>query len=191
MLGVGFGLSVSQSDVKPLVLDVSLLATEALTTSETGQGLRFSSETLTTVERIMPDKNLFIPTEVASLRAGFEELPRERFVSSLTTPSELNDWMARWRAKVESTGTDHARKSAEGKLEGDVLLLVSVESSGTVRNVRVLASSGNPSLDDMARAIALNSGPFEPLPDALIEKTNILHITRTWRFGASSFGGVQ
>ena len=191
MLAVGFGLSVSQSDVKPLVLDVSLLATEALTTSETGQGLRFSSETLTTAGSITPDETLSIPTEVASLRAGFKELPRERFVSSLTTPSELNDWMARWRAKVESTGTDHARKSTESKLEGDVLLLVSVESSGTVRNVRVLSSSGNPFLDEMARDIALNSGPFEPLPDAVIEKTNILHITRTWRFGASSFGGVQ
>ncbi len=191
MLGVGFGLSVSQSDVKPLVLDVSLLATEALTTSETGQGLRFSPETLTTAGSITPEETLSIRTEVASLRAGFKELPRERFVSSLTTPSELNDWMARWRATVESTGTDHARKLTEGKLEGDVLLLVSVESSGIVRNVRVLSSSGNPFLDEMARDIALNSGPFEPLPDALIEKTNILHITRTWRFGASSFGGVQ
>lgn len=173
------------------MLDVSLLATEALTTSETSQGLRFSPETLTTAGSITPDETLSIRTEVASLRAGFKELPRERFVSSLTTPSELNDWMARWRAKIESTGTDHARKSTEGKLEGDVLLLVSVESSGTVRNVRVLSSSGNPSLDAMARDIALNSGPFEPLPDAVIEKTKILHITRTWRFGASSFGGVQ
>lgn len=139
----------------------------------------------------MPDETLYAPTKVASLRSSFKGLPRERFVSSLATPSELDDWMARWRAKVESTGTDHARKSAKGKQEGDVLLLVSVESSGTVRNVRVLSSSGNPSLDDMARNIALNSGPFEPLPDAVADKTDMLHITRTWRFGASSIDGVQ
>ena len=68
---------------------------------------------------------------------------------------------------------------------GEVLLAVSVEANGHVHSVKVLNSSGETPLDQAAQQIARLAGPFEPLPMAIREEVDVLHITRTWRFTAT------
>ena len=70
-------------------------------------------------------------------------------------------------------------------MTGDVLLMVSVGVSGAVRDTQILASSGNKQLDQFARNIALSAAPYHPLPETVQSVTDILHITRTWRFEPS------
>jgi len=191
VLAVGFGASVSQWDVKAVSVDISLRFSEESTAAQS------RSDSHPTPPK--PDHNLKTKvspiasahTETSSFEPGTDHRVRERFVSSLTTPTELGDWMARWRAKVEATGTAQAQNTALSSNKGDVLMLVSVMSNGHVNRVKVLSSSGDSALDQMARDIALTSGPFDPLPQSVADQTDVLHITRTWRFGATALGNVQ
>lgn len=191
MLALGFGASVSQWDVKAVSVEISLRFSEESTAAqsrsdsppaslETGHDLKTKVSPIASAQ-----------TETASLEPGKDRRVRERFVSSLTTPTELGDWMAHWRAKVEATGTAQAQSTALSNNKGDVLMLVSVLSNGHVNRVKVLSSSGDSALDQIARDIALTSGPFDPLPQSVADQTDVLHITRTWRFGATALGNVQ
>jgi protein TonB len=90
--------------------------------------------------------------------------------------------MDRWRQKVEAVGNQYAQQQDLTHLYGEVLLAVSVATNGHVHSVKVLNSSGKASLDEAAQQIARLAGPFEPLPMAIREEVDVLHITRTWRF---------
>ena len=118
-----------------------------------------------------------------SIKSGLQQMSREMFITSAQAPTELDEWMKRWRQRVEMIGNQRAKEYGLAALNGDVLLVVSIKSSGEVNSARILSSSGDAALDRVAQDIAVTSGPFDPLPDELRRKTDVLHITRTWRFG--------
>jgi len=123
--------------------------------------------------------------EIDSLQASLDRLDREVFVSASKIPDDYSIWMDHWRQKVEAVGNRYARQQDLTHLYGEVLLAVSVEANGHVHSVKVLNSSGKASLDQAAQQIARLAGPFEPLPMAIREEVDVLHITRTWRFTAT------
>ena len=123
--------------------------------------------------------------EIDSLQASLDRLDREVFVSASKIPDDYSIWMDHWRQKVEAVGNQYAQQQDLTHLYGEVLLAVSVEANGHVHSVKVLNSSGETPLDQAAQHIARLAGPFEPLPMAIREEVDVLHITRTWRFTAT------
>ena len=91
----------------------------------------------------------------------------------------MNDWVA----KVERVGNlnypDEARRQG---ISGSLMLQVSINTDGSVRNIRLLRSSGHKVLDDAAIRIVQLAAPYPPLPPEIRKDTDILHITRTWEF---------
>ena len=124
-------------------------------------------------------------TQIAEIEADVSRISRERFITSHQTPDDLGEWMARWRQAVEGLGQSQIHRNGSAHMTGDVLLMVSVGASGAVRDTQILASSGNKQLDQFARSIALSAAPYDPLPETVQSATDILHITRTWRFEPS------
>jgi protein TonB len=123
--------------------------------------------------------------EIDSLQASLDRLNREVFVSASKMPDDYSVWMNRWRRKVEAVGNQYAQQQDLTHLHGEVLLAVSVQTNGHVHSVKVLNSSGKAPLDQAAQHIARLAGPFEPLPEAIREDVDVLHIMRTWRFTAT------
>ena len=123
--------------------------------------------------------------EIDSLQASLDRLNREIFVSASEMPDDYSAWMNRWRQRVEGVGNQYAQQKDLTHLFGEVLLAVSVEANGHVHSVKVLNSSGKAALDEAAQHIARLAGPFDPLPSAVREEVDVLHITRTWRFTAT------
>ncbi len=123
--------------------------------------------------------------EIDSLQASLDRLNREVFGSASEMPDDYSAWMNRWRQRVEGVGNQYAQQKDLTHLFGEVLLAVSVEANGHVHSVKVLNSSGKAALDEAAQHIARLAGPFDPLPSAVREEVDVLHITRTWRFTAT------
>jgi protein TonB len=61
-------------------------------------------------------------------------------------------------------------------------MLVALQPTGHIDEVRVLQSSGHTVLDRAALNIVNLAVPFEPFPDELREEADILQIVRTFRF---------
>lgn len=114
---------------------------------------------------------------------AYSKLPRQAFISARTQQFKYASYMNDWVSKVERIGNlnypDEARRQS---LTGSLMLQVAVNQDGTVRNIRLLRSSGYKVLDDAAIRIVQLAAPFAALPPGISKDTDILHITRTWEF---------
>ena len=135
------------------------------------------------------------PTEsrslaVAALSAEIErklrtwaERPRRKWISARTREDRFAAYMVEWRRKVERIGNlNYPDEAARLGLSGNLLLEVALNPDGTVADIALRRSSGEPILDDAAVRIVKLAAPFAPFPPGIAEDVDILHIERTWFF---------
>ncbi|MEZ5593236.1 MAG: TonB family protein [Gammaproteobacteria bacterium] len=92
----------------------------------------------------------------------------------------------KWRLQIQSLGNQYMPPEAKAQgLTGQLTLDVAVRSDGTLLSITLLRSSGSVLLDNAARRIVMLAAPFEPFPESLRQRYDILHIVRTWEFDKS------
>ena len=64
--------------------------------------------------------------------------------------------------------------------------MVAILPDGSLKEVKLLESSGEPVLDEAAIRIVRLASPFAPFPDDLRQSTDVLEIIRTWQFRRNS-----
>lgn len=110
---------------------------------------------------------------------------KRRTVSAANHEARDADYLARWRNHVERLGTQYYQAQIkQTPLSGEVRVLVSIGTEGQLVDAQVRQSSGSSTLDAMALKIVHQSAPFEPLPQAIRQDTEVLEIIRTWKFTA-------
>jgi protein TonB len=72
-----------------------------------------------------------------------------------------------------------ARKN---RLSGTLKLSVSLRADGSIETISIRQSSGHPELDEAAARIVRLAAPYARFPDEFRAQTDLLVITRTWRF---------
>ena len=128
--------------------------------------------------------------EMAALSAEIErklrtwaERPRRKWISARTREDRFAAYMVEWRRKVERVGNlNYPDEAARLGLSGNLLLEVALNPDGTVADIALRRSSGEPILDDAAVRIVKLAAPFAPFPPGIAEDVDILHIERTWFF---------
>ncbi len=111
------------------------------------------------------------------------DLPRRHTVSAETKDPIYAGYVEEWRRRVEIIGNlYYPQEQALKGISGDLLLDAAIDKDGKIKNIRILRTSGNSVLDNAAINIVKLASPFSPLPEKVIEETDILHITRTWKF---------
>jgi len=94
-----------------------------------------------------------------------------------------SSYMDAWRAKVERVGNlNYPEMAKRQNIAGSLVLDVAINPDGTVNAIQVLRTSGHKILDDAAVRIVELAAPYAPLPPDMRADTDILHITRTWKF---------
>lgn len=134
--------------------------------------------------------------ELASLQAKLDKieqmyarLPRVRRANSVATKAAVDaEYLYKWQARIEALGNQHYPQEAkQKKIYGDVTVLVAVNKNGSLKDVRILQSSGNTLLDNAALKIVRMASPYDPLPKAISQDTDVLEIIRTWQFKKNRF----
>jgi len=127
---------------------------------------------------------------VAGLNAeygrSFASTSRRRkhdYISANTKSYYAAAYMDAWRRKIERTGNlNYPIEARRDGVYGSLLLEVALLADGSIDDVRVVRSSGHQVLDDAATHIVRMSAPFAPFPKEISDRTDVLHITRTWEF---------
>jgi periplasmic protein TonB len=121
--------------------------------------------------------------EISRQWQEYQQRPRRKFLNARTQEYRYALYMSTWHAKVERIGNLNYPEEAKRRgLRGSLLLDVVLSKDGTVKEVRVLRSSGHALLDDAARRIVALAAPFSPFSPDMQAETDLLHITRTWKF---------
>jgi protein TonB len=128
--------------------------------------------------------------EIASLEARIAleqqaqaKRPRVKRLTSVSTKSaDEAAYLNMWRQKVERIGNANYPDS---KVYGDLRMLVVLRYDGTLREVRILESSGHRSLDNAALRIVRLAAPYQDFPVEMRKHYDQLEIIRTWKFSRS------
>ena len=140
-----------------------------------------------------------LSAEIASLEAQlsheqqlYAKRPRIHRINAASTMRDKGAWYKdEWRRKVERVGNlnypDEARRQ---RLYGSLRLLVAINRDGSLREVSILESSGQPILDQAAQRIVRLAAPFAPFSGDLSD-VDVLEIIRTWRFERGDRLGSQ
>lgn len=124
-----------------------------------------------------------LDTEPVSGSDQGESLRVRRLTGPPSSDPELAYYLDSWRRKVERVGNINYPSEARARgLSGTLQLLVVIDPDGELKDVRVLASSGHPLLDDGALRIVHLAAPFSPFTPNMRAAIDLLEIERTWRF---------
>lgn len=126
--------------------------------------------------------------QISREQPGESKLPIRKVISANTKQYEFASYMSAWVAKVERIGNlNYPVELRRKNLHGNLVLSVGIYPDGSIESIDVRRSSGIPAVDKAAIDIVTLAAPYAPLPDNIRDQLDILHITRTWRFG-SRFG---
>ena len=96
--------------------------------------------------------------------------PRRRYITPSTREEVFAIYYDGLRRKIEDKGTTHFPEAGGKRLYGQLIMQVTVAFSGQITDTLVERSSGNPTLDRRAQAIAKSAGPFGTVPDKVQAK---------------------
>lgn len=153
-----------------------------------GNRENFTNENLSDIEKpILNKKEISFANKSKNLTSTSKlqnpRLPRRHTVSAETKDPVYAGYVEEWRRRVEIIGNLYYPQDLALKgISGDLLLDAAIDKEGKIKSVRILRTSGNSVLDNAAINIVKLASPFSPLPKKIIEETDILHITRTWKF---------
>ncbi|WP_218068336.1 energy transducer TonB [Candidatus Thiosymbion oneisti] len=139
---------------------------------------------------ILASRNLEVAALTARVRHGSTaaaDRPRRKAIGAGTREYKYANYLEAWCRKVERVGNlNYPEEAKRRKLYGNLTLQVALRADGSLERVRVLRSSGFELLDEAAVKIVELAAPFSPFPPAIRAETDMLDITRTWRFLSSN-----
>ena len=93
-----------------------------------------------------------------------------RLLAGTTTTPEFAYYLEAWRRKVERIGKLNYPQEARSRgLSGSLRLLVTITAEGTLRDVRVLETSGHRILDEAALHIVRLAAPYAPFSPKCVQ----------------------
>ena len=142
------------------------------------------------VQQITGFDSAQLSTAIASLEAElsqdvqrYAKRPKIQRLNAASTRRDKGAWYKdEWRKKVERVGNlNYPAEARHKRIYGSLRLMVSINRDGTLYEVLVLESSGQPILDQAALRIVRLAAPYTPFSGDLNEFDR-LEIIRTWRF---------
>ncbi|SEO92940.1 energy transducer TonB [Aquisalimonas asiatica] len=109
--------------------------------------------------------------------------PSQQRINARTRAHDAAAYMQSWIERIEQVGNlnypDEARRQG---LSGRMIVEVTLEPDGSVAEVRLLERSPHQLLDESAKRVVELAGPFDAIPEDVLDGKDQLVITRTWEF---------
>ena len=98
--------------------------------------------------------------------------------------SEEAVYLNLWQRQIESTGDNIISKN-ENYFDGKVQIMATIDIYGNLINSKILISSGNNVIDEMAIKILQESAPFAPFNKSMSGEYSVIEIVRDWNFSSN------
>ncbi len=100
-----------------------------------------------------------------------------------TQESDLANYLARWKARVESRGTEYYNRQVGNlRVDGAPVIEVAIGSDGELIEVTVLSTSGDPRIDQAALSVLRHAAPYDGIPDHLKQRYDSLRFRYKFQF---------
>ncbi len=141
------------------------------------------SESISELQQKIIDKEAMLDKQTRL----YAKRPKATYITASTRRAQDAMYLFAWTKKIERFGNlnypDQARRE---KLEGQLVLSVSIAPNGHIISIRIRKSSGHKLLDDAAKRIVKLAAPYAAVPKDVLQGNTRLVITRTWQFSHNS-----
>lgn len=92
-----------------------------------------------------------------------------------------------WRLKIERIGKlNYPAEARNQNIYGSLELAVVINADGSLQDIRIRRSSGQPILDQAAEKIVRLAAPYPPFPPTLAAEFRSLEVVRKWSFSSAN-----
>lgn len=177
----------SQSDVTVKQLTENVLTrdgknefTAAIEEREKQQKTVDKKAPVTTQQQIQLEKKR-LAAKIKKDWQEYQKRPKREFYSPTTKKSDSAAYVKQWLEKVERIGNNNfPEEIRRKKLSGALIVDVAINANGTIRNVKLIKSSGNKLLDDTTIKFIRMAAPYKNFNKRMKDRIDIIHITRAY-----------
>lgn len=120
-----------------------------------------------------------------------DDNPRHLVVSVNSAQSDIAPYLNSWKRRVERIGTMNFPSEINvAGLSGSPTLEIAIAPDGRLTEVQILRSSGYEALDRAAMMVLNRASPFEPFPDLLRERYDLLRFAYKFEFHSNRMRGT-
>lgn len=104
--------------------------------------------------------------------------------TAVSTNKEMHaNYIAALQTYLEDFGNQHYANVLKKKnITGRLQLLVAIDAKGQLKTLRLVQTSGNTELDELAQTLVKQAAPFKPFPQDMANNIDTLEFVRTWNF---------
>ena len=175
-----FGISITTYYKLP-IFNESPIINVKLANSNQDYMTNISSEGLDNSKKELSSEAIGISQESKNSSQSFKI---KKLQANSIVNSEEAVYLNLWQRKIETTG-DKIISNKENYLDGRVQIMASIDMNGNLINSKILVSSGNRLIDDMAINILEESAPFAPFNNDMSNQYSVLEIVRDWNFSSN------
>ena len=172
-----FGISITTYYKLP-IFNESPIINVKLANSNQDYMTNISSEGVDNSKKELSSEEIGISQESKNSSQSFKI---KKLQANSIVNSEEAVYLNLWQRKIETTG-DKIISNKENYLDGRVQIMASIDMNGNLINSKILISSGNRLIDDMAINILEESAPFAPFNNDMSNQYSVLEIIRDWNF---------
>ena len=175
-----FGISITTNYKLP-IFNESPIINVKLANSNQDYMTNISSEGVDNSKKELSSEAIGISQESKNSSQSFKI---KKLQANSIVNSEEAVYLNLWQRKIETTG-DKIISNKENYLDGRVQIMASIDMNGNLINSKILISSGNRLIDDMAINILEESAPFAPFNNDMSNQYSVLEIVRDWNFSSN------
>ena len=143
--------------------------------------------TNTNIENVQDFSKDFSNSENGNMKSS-KKMSQSFKIKKLEANSIVNSeeavYLNLWQRQIESTG-DNIISENENYFDGKVQIMATIDIYGNLINSKILISSGNNIIDEMAIKILQESAPFAPFNKSMSSEYSVLEIVRDWNFSSN------
>ena len=172
-----FGLSITTYYKLPIFKESPIINVKFANSSKDF----LTNSNIGNMENLEKELSSSVEGNMSSSRNISQSFKIKKLQANSIVNSEEAVYLNLWQRQIETKG-DNLISESKNIFDGTVQIMATIDVYGNLIDSKILISSGNNLIDDMAINILRESAPFAPFNKTMSNEYSVLEIIRDWNF---------
>ena len=172
-----FGLSITTYYKLPIFKESPIINVKFANSSQDF----LTNSNIGNIENLEKELSSSVEGNMSSSRNISQSFKIKKLQANSMVNSEEAVYLNLWQRQIETNG-DNLLSESKNTFDGTVQIMATIDVYGNLIDSKILISSGNNLIDDMAINILRESAPFAPFNKTMSNEYSVLEIIRDWNF---------
>tara|TARA_S200000501_G_scaffold194470_1_gene183210 strand:- start:1721 stop:2344 length:624 start_codon:yes stop_codon:yes gene_type:complete len=172
-----FGLSITTYYKLPIFKESPIINVKFANSSQDF----LTNSNIGNMENLEKELSSSVEGNMSSSRNISQSFKIKKLQANSIVNSEEAVYLNLWQRQIETRG-DNLISESKNIFDGTVQIMATIDVYGNLIDSKILISSGNKLIDDMAINILRESAPFSPFNKTMSNEYSVLEIIRDWNF---------